>query len=58
MSKRASESEPRFWDCGYDNTTPTSYECLSCGEILVSDTPESSCQSCGSDLRNRSMPIE
>ena len=48
----------RTWDCGYDPTRRAEYECLDCGEVLLTRGHPGGCPRCGSVLRNRTMPIE
>lgn len=53
-----SSTVARLWDCGYDASTDTEYECLDCGVIIVADAHPGDCPTCAAALRNRSMPME
>lgn len=41
-----------------DPDTDSVYECYSCGNVVVTDSPPGECDECGEQLRNRGMPIE
>ncbi|WP_137196908.1 rubrerythrin-like domain-containing protein [Halalkalirubrum salinum] len=58
MSEQDTDHSSRFWDSGYDTTTPTTFECLNCGATIVSEDSIGTCERCGGGLRNKSMPIE
>lgn len=41
-----------------DPTTRSTYECLSCGDIVTADTHPGECADCGSGYQNRAMSLE
>jgi rubrerythrin len=45
-------------DVEYDPKEESAYECFSCGTIVIAETNPGSCDDCGSEMRNRLMPIE
>ncbi|MFC4249726.1 rubrerythrin-like domain-containing protein [Natribaculum luteum] len=45
-------------DAEYDPKTESTYECLDCGNTVLSTTHPGECPVCGATFRNRSMPLE
>lgn len=47
-----------MYDLADDPTTPSHYECLGCGSLVVADTHPGTCDDCGGTFQNRAMSLE
>ena len=52
------EADMAEHDAGDEGGTTNTYECTECGERLQARSYPGTCQECGGELRNISMPSE
>jgi rRNA maturation endonuclease Nob1 len=45
-------------DVDHDSDVESVYECFGCGTVVTAEANPGRCEHCGSDMRNRLMPIE
>ncbi len=45
-------------DPDYDPDDESAYECFDCGTVIVAESNPEPCPECGTEMRNRSLPME